>query len=1001
MGTRAHASSPVAACNGGISRTLRAVAASLAASAVAFTVVATVALGALGGRHVSATPAVQQANAPSASASTNLAEELRYARALAARFQFLDLAEDVIANVEGQRLGPEEQEFLTLARAQIFGEAARFQSDPDRRRELFNQALGAYEAFLKKHPLSPNISEARRAYVELGATYGLLAEQDLAEASGARATELKDRAVERLTAIAAFTGTAVADFGEPATLDQIQRRDLAQMMLSRGQLLLQLGRLLGDEGTFYLDSGESALEQLIYLMGDDTGWGMNAYILIAEIQLTRESAEDALATTEWVVDRAIPMAADRWNALIAELSLTRADKDARWSFVEVGVPLAMRCARELGQQETSLRFALYFYNTLSREGFSLSQRGYLTLIDVGRELLNAGGVLGGSPAAGTLEWFETLEDAQAGGHAVRNIRSSTELALTLASRASDDNPRSYVQTQAQRLVSDAITLPGVVVSADVLFQAAFGDLNSGDYEAAVRAFKRVLSNADASDRVLFGGKVYLNIGRALQRQGRLLEAAMAFEEGARRYSGDAESAILAAPEFYRAIGAVRRRSAGDPVVEALYLEAERVATDLGSSDSGDIFLRQGQRASDEGRFAEAREIFQQVPADSRTREAATVKAAIALYAAGDLEAARAELTEYVGVFVRDPRNRLGPQDGARIERRKLAVAEASYYLGRIALDQKRWDDVITRLANFESEHPGQNELAAAALDHSATAELERGNYDAARGYLEQLEARYRDNPRTGAVATRLYNTLVALHDNAKAVGDVERTAELKGQMVQLLSLSNRLNPNPTYQSLRDEGLFWLEVGDPAKSEAALRRFIQAYGELSQLAQQREVIVLPALGRSLLEQRRAQEAYDVLATLVPAAADKGDTRRPSVDTAQTYVRSIAGWIEGEGSEPVIVPGIGGASRLDEARQWQSKISAARESWSCDWYASEAESVWIMIQQGRLDSTRMETARRAITGLAARLGQDFALIREACGGDTTVQRRFQWLRKQVGS
>ncbi len=922
-----------------------------------------------------------------------LTEEMRFARGLATQFQLMDLAEEVLARIDTSGLAAPEQEQLLLARAEIFGEAARFESDPARRRQLFRQSLEGYQEFLARHPLSPSLPEARRSYVNVGATYGLAVQLDLDELAGEPAATLRDDTVRRLSEVATFAARAIADYGPAAELGQLEQRELAQLHLAEAQLRLQIGRLSGD--TYHLDLAESVLERLIFLVGEQTGFGLQAYLMLGEIYMVRGEPEVALEDfVSYVLDLTIPRDRAAWERLSGDL--TREERQARWQFVELGTPLALEAAEAAGRQRQGTEWALHFINTFTREGFNLSQRGYLTLLDTARTLLNAGGFLGGSPAAGTLVWFETPEEASSAGHQARNVRSSIDQALALANRVNEDNPRSALQVRAQRLISEAISMPGVQVSIQVLHQAAMGEFNSGNNQQAVRAFRRVIAAAvDDAERLEFGGRSFWHIGQSLQREGRHLEAAMAYREGATRFSADPQSSANNARSFYRAMQQVRRSAPGDNTIEQLWLESERLAAELDTQDSADILFQQGERSFNEGNHAGALALYRQVPPEALTYELARVKAAIARYHMGELEEAERELREYVEVFVADPRNRLGPQDGARRERRNLALTEAYFHLALIAFDQRRWADAIAGFSSFAEEFASQPAYAAAALRRCVFASIELGQLTEARQFLSRMLERFEAQPDTGVASTRLYNHLRDQRQQAIEAGETERASELLGEMAELLRISNQLSPRPQFTALRDEGNFWLELGKWVEAERAFARARRDFGNEAALAQQMERVVLPGLGRALLMQRRAQEAFEVLSPLVPNSDEQNPTLRPSIATAEHYALSIVGWFEGSGNEPTVVPGIGGADRLRDAAGWLGRIGSSREQWSCEWYEAEALRIWANIQLGRDDPERMRSAATRLNWLVAQGGADFADVRRKCG-DEVLQRRFRWLQ-----
>jgi hypothetical protein len=67
-------------------------------------------------------------------------DDLAFARELAARYQYIDLAERVLANVGAERLSDAQKETLALVQCQVYAEGAKREGDPAKRLTLFQKA---------------------------------------------------------------------------------------------------------------------------------------------------------------------------------------------------------------------------------------------------------------------------------------------------------------------------------------------------------------------------------------------------------------------------------------------------------------------------------------------------------------------------------------------------------------------------------------------------------------------------------------------------------------------------------------------------------------------------------------------------------------------------------------------------------------------------------------------------------------------------------------------
>ncbi|HKX46377.1 MAG TPA: hypothetical protein VJP77_06715 [Planctomycetota bacterium] len=925
--------------------------------------------------------------------------EIEFARGLATRWQFVDLASRVLDDVAARGLEGELQVQVELARCQVLSEGARFESDPAKRQTLYQQALDGYRGFIERFGGSEQSDEAKRAYVNLGATYATVMIDVLAQSTSDDAERLREELTPRLTEVVGYTSEQIAAL-QSVPVDELppaDQRQLSRLQLSRGQLLLALARV-SEDPEYFLSEAEATIEDLVFQGGIATGESLIGYLVLGDVYTVRGDHADAAEMYAFVVDSTIPSDPTEWSEKKAELELAPADVDSLWYYVELATQKTIEAFAAADDRERSLFYALHFVNTWASEGLALRPYGYLSMLAVAGALLDAGGYVGGSLVEGNLAWFESPEAAKEAGYSARDTRSALELALTLAGRVNEDNPKSALQVRAQRLISDAVGQPGVRVSADVLYEAALGDFNSQQYEAALDSLRRVQRGLedDAQKQALLP-KVLHHVGRSLYSLDRHLEAAFAFREGVTTWRGDEQYDGLNAQGFYSSMQRVRRDATGDPQIEALWRESEVLQSTVNIGTSGDILYRQGIAELEAGQPAAAREILLTVPPDAFSYEPAKVKAAVCLFELGRYPEAEKELRDYLEGFVGDPRNKLSGGDTNRLQKRDEACAEGEYYLGRVALDQGQWAEAIARLRGFPDRFGGQPGLCAAALAHCLEASLELGDVEGAKAFHARMVRDYPQDAFTGQGASKIYNRLIELYKSAEGAGDAEEQRRVLRQLAEYARIANQLASEPTFAALRQESVHWMELGEWAEAESVLERLAELGAQSPRNARDVEKFVLPDLGYALLRQLRPQDAFDVLGPLVPNLDDPEDKRKPALETVATWCKSVTGILEGDPANPTVLPGVGGAESFATAQRWWDKIADSQEKWvSKEWYESKFQLAWTQYQWSAEDSAKKDSARRTLNTLRAET-TNFRDIEQHAGPD--VRRRYEWLWDQV--
>jgi hypothetical protein len=934
--------------------------------------------------------AVLSGTASAQKTDAEIRDEIAFARGLAADWTFVDLAEQVLRNVRAEGVSSTMKEELALVTCDVFAVGAKNEKDKDRRNELYELALRAYEDFISDHAYSSFLSAAEAALVDTSALYARSLDLATEEAVGEEVQALKDKRIAVLRLAVDKTGDLISELEAEPERSEAQSRELYGLMLNRGRMLTQMAST-EEDGTFSFDQATITLENLVFAAGDGTPFALRAYVAIGDCYAAQADKgtntsslwNEAATYYEAVVDMAIPRDEAAWRELSKDL--TQADKDLRFLFLELAADGLVAAYANAGNNEAACVWALHYYNVQRREGFTFSPKGHISLLAVARVLLDSGGYVGGRTAEGRAVWYPTEEAMLAAKHSKRDRQTASSMALRIAQRVNEDNRGNTLQVKAQKLISAVVNQPGVIVAPDVLYDAAQGEYYERNYGPAVRGFKRVLAaleNVDSARRIEFGPKVLWHIGRCYQKTGRHLEAAMAFMEGCTLWQGDPEFDSQNAQSFYRAMVEVRRSAPDQPAFDELYSEAENLAATFGAKDRETILFSQGEKLRRELKnFAGAIAKYAEVSPGSEYYEKALVNSAVSRYRLGDDSAALQAFDHYVDVFVNDPQNSI--VSPLALAKRKEAMASAAFYRTLIAFQIAEragpgaapWERVLTTGAKYHEDFPEQDILCPWTMAMVMNAHLRTDNLEGAKTVHAKMVEMFPESKRTGAASLQFYNILKADQQAAAKAGDAQEAEGILREMVRLLALGNRSTAKPSFANLRQESRHWITLENWPTAEIVLERITARYADLH--SEDMVKYILPDLGHVLLAQKKVAEAHEVLLSL-----NQGGKKTGKVALLD-YCRSVSGWVEGRAGVWEVVPGAGESD--EEFKAVADSLHAvcnAGDKWECEWYSHKFSLAYTYYQWGQRDSRHLTSARRQLSILRDELGPTFSGIEDSC-------------------
>lgn len=980
------------------------------------------------------------AAAPAQKSDAEIQDDIAFAKGLAQDWGFVDLATDVITRIEKEGIPARQREQLGVTKCEIFEVAAINERDRERRNVLFEAALKSFADFIQQNPVSAALPEAERGFVRISSLYARSLEISLEDAVGEQAEALRQRRIEVLTEAVAKTMSqinALSAVGHDQ-MTEAQKTEMSNLMLDRGRMLLDLGRSQ-DEGAFSFEQALQILEAVVFEVGEGTPAALRAYDLIGQVNAARGDVKAARDYFEAVVEQAIPSDPTEWETMVREQELTPADKEKRWMFVELSTEGLVDSYLSMGEAAMACKYALHLYNTWKREGFELSpQLGYPSLLAAARALLESSGWIGGNTTAGEAKWYATEEEMKAAGETKRNQISCTDLALQIAQQVNKDNQGNVLQIRAQKLMASIINQPGVVVAPAVLYEAAEGDYNERNDEAALAGFRRVLAALEGQDRAAqleFSPRIYFRMGRTYQRMERPLEAALAYQEGCTTWVGDPEYDGENAQGFYRSMQTVVQQSPGDAPLKTLMELAEKTAAELSNKDKNSINYDLGAKAERNEDYATAIQYYGEVQPAGLDYEKALVNIAVCKVRMGQIAEAQKLFDDYLEVYVKDPKTDPGASQ-AKIAKRADAMAMAEYWRGQIHFKiaekaQSRVDLppeevkslfelVVGLIGTYHERYPTQTDFTPRTLNSLMLSYLALGDIAKARSTYELLVQNYPDHKIVAAASVSFYNNLKDLQAAAASAGEVDRAAQLLREMAGLLELGNRNSAKSDFAGLRRESSHWMDLAEYAKAEIALEKLRAEFASSTDEKIKSDMVkyVLPDLAHALLQQHKVTPAHEILLALMDDPTDK-----PGKRTGLDYCRSVTGWVEGEGTDVELVAGAGQTeAEYQRATETLAAIAQSVDAkWTCEWYAYQFQLAWSFYAWAtqdwspNKDTKKKDTAQRTLKVLVGELGSQFkgdenvAGIDVACesvggedqllyGGDK-LRRRFVWLWGKV--
>ncbi len=528
---------------------------------------------------------------PALFAQQQLDREITFVRALAKEMRFIELAKSEADRLATEFRGAGEQDKIAQLAVEVTYYGARSRSDRNQQRALFKETIDKSKELVERSSDAATQLEARATLANASQDFGQFLVQELEIARNEAPERVKELEEEATTVFRA----GIEACGKVMDVLKEQRKDPAKeteyflMWMKKAVLAREQGRADKTNRSVLIQRSIEELTELVLEVGEETAIGLRGLFEIAQCQEVDGKVAEAIDSYRGTINQ---IATSLKQAQDGELELSGELQGFLFEMMqEVYVRTGEVMVRE-GNAGTADLFAEFRKNmtTFGEKGKDLfdivsEEHGHLMLLAESKFLAESG-------------------DQKKVGEA-----------MAMVQRINDKHPSDYVGVQAKAVLRDILGVQQSLVSGNLLFEVAKGELQNKNYEAAIKGMRKAIPAMSAEEQQKLGLEAYQMLGTAFGITERYLESILAFSEGIRRHGKKDDGPTSdAADALDRAIAAHKRQVKNDAAFQGFYGGPLELVKDYSVGGGAKLFWKQGNDLFNAKKYAEAIK-----PGPARTR----------------------------------------------------------------------------------------------------------------------------------------------------------------------------------------------------------------------------------------------------------------------------------------------------------------------------------------------------------------------------------------------
>ena len=924
-----------------------------------------------------AAPSAAPFSPPQVKKETKIQDDLEFAVDLA-RYRYFDLANEFVNQVmKGGQLSDEEKDTLLLTKGRILKLASEYATNEEERLGFYKEAIKELKNFVQYNTDYDQYDEVRMDLAEVYSNFGrflyqkMQREEDPKQLDALR-TQAEEafkegiRLYNEIETKLKEAADALRAEGEDEQADEATAM-ARKALYSKGITYYAWATIYKKDDfnrTDYLNRCIEALDDYIWDAPEDDFYALWAYLYQAMAYTEKGNFEDAIDLVKQVNDPQSGIDLDQATRLAPEYARLITDLS------ETAYYQAARIYNRTGKYEEADKAVKRMISEFASRKLELGEKGFMARLEQARALLKM------------------------------NDPSKTDEAAEICKDVADKNPKNNVGWEAKRILKDIIekttssTVTAIALSPDVLFSAADGYRSEQKYQAAIRAYLKVIRACKTKQQQQeFVPKTWNAIGSCyslLKPEKRWLEASIAYEMGFQAAKGgpDQEMSKRNAMNWYSAL--MRRAKETRDPFDNKRMRAARdllVQTGLGSEDlvfliALDKFNRAMSATGAEKAtgMKDAIEDFKQVSRDSSMYERSLVYQARCHFEMGKFEDALKAFKEFKKTLAGLPIAGTKRQRQNRI----IAQAEGAYWLSQTLIELKKYKEAFEALKGFESEYSTQKDFFPAVMYNRLRAKLGLQEFDEAEKLYKQMKTAYPDSART---ATAAYFIGLAYIDKAQSVrGDTAKPAPK--EYIQYLQKGTEFmrryceaSGYDSFKNLKSVCEWYKELGDLGLKGAyetardQYKTLLKVFGKDPNYKTDIQTDIYRGYAEVLNKLHDFQTAKPIWQRLVNA-------NTKNVGILREAAFCYGGWLEVKGNEFIEIPGTGDyAPPLDKKRDKKKLVlNNAYSIWNYlltgitqrargtpEWYEAKFYTAYTLYKAGERDPTYYQWSLKIISNL----------------------------------